>query len=174
VNAGKHTYGDHNIRLMWGKPPQVTMGKFCSIADNVTIFLGGDHAVEWISTYPFWVKGFRKVAQVDRWNSTRKLNVAIGNDVWIAGGVTIMRGVTIGDGAVIGRNSHVIRDVKPYSVVAGNPAEFLYFRFDKETIKTLLDLKWWDYDDKVIDELVPYLCSNDINGLVEECKKHKK
>lgn len=174
MNVGKHTYGEHNIKLIWGKPHQVTIGKFCSIADNVTIFLGGDHAVEWLSTYPFWLKGFKKAPQAGRWNNTRKLNVTIGNDVWIAGGTTIMRGVTIGDGAVIGRNSHVIRDVKPYSVVAGNPAELLYFRFNKETIKSLLELKWWDYDDEIINKLAPYLCSNDIDGLVGACEKHKK
>ena len=51
--------------------------------------------------------------------------VVIGNDVWIGSRVTILPGVTIGDGAVIGASSVVTKDVEPYTVVAGNPAEII-------------------------------------------------
>ena len=53
----------------------------------------------------------------------------IGNDVWIGSNVTIMSGVTIGDGAVIANNSHVVKNIDPYSIVGGNPAKFIKFRF---------------------------------------------
>lgn len=51
--------------------------------------------------------------------------ITIGDRVWIGGGVSIIGGVTIGEGAVIGAGSVVIRDVPPYTVVAGNPARVI-------------------------------------------------
>lgn len=157
---------------------KLKIGKFCSIADNITVFLGGNHSVEWFITYPFGTINkdiFNKsIPKNSRLTRKQNHNVTIGNDVWIGGGVTIMSGIKIGDGAVIGRNSHVVNNVKPYSVVSGNPAEFLYYRFDKNTIDKLLELKWWDFDDDIINELTPYICSNDINRLIEESKKYTK
>ncbi len=76
-----------------------------------------------------------------------------------------MSGVKIGDGAIISANSHVVSDVKPYSIVGGNPAKFYYFRHDEETIKKLLILKWWNMDDNIINEIVPLLCSNNLDEL---------
>lgn len=175
MKVGKHTYGHKNIKQLWPQYGELTIGSFCSIADGVTCFLAGNHAMEWISTYPFWLKGFNKVIpQTDRWNNKRNFDITIGNDVWIGGGVTIMGGVKIGDGAVIARNSHVVSNVKPYSVVGGNPAQRYFFRFDADTIKKLRELRWWGLPDKVINELTPYLCSNDVDKLIEECQKYRK
>ena len=47
--------------------------------------------------------------------------IRIGNDVWLAAGVTVAGGVTIGDGAVVGANSVVTKDVPPHTLAAGNP-----------------------------------------------------
>lgn len=57
--------------------------------------------------------------------------VVIGNDVWIGARVIILPGVHIGDGSVIGAGSVVVRDVEPYSIVAGNPAVFIRKRDQK-------------------------------------------
>ncbi len=51
----------------------------------------------------------------------RNLPITVGNDVWIAAGVTVNPGVTIGDGAVIGSGSVVVKDVPPRTVAFGNP-----------------------------------------------------
>jgi acetyltransferase-like isoleucine patch superfamily enzyme/coenzyme F420-reducing hydrogenase beta subunit len=48
--------------------------------------------------------------------------VTIGNHVWIGHGAMIMKGVTIGDGAIIGAGAWVVKDVKPNSLVLGDPA----------------------------------------------------
>ncbi len=92
-------------------------------------------------------------------------DVIIGNDVWIGDNVTIVSGVKIGDGVVIANNSHVVKDVEPYSLIGGNPAKLIKYRFDDKTIKFLLDLKWWDMEDSEIDKIIPILCSSNINEL---------
>lgn len=77
-------------------------------------------------------------------------NVVIGNDVWIGEAVFINDGVKIGSGAVIGAHSVVTKDIPPYAIVAGAPAKILRYRFDEETIKHLLESRWWEWpDDKL-------------------------
>ena len=49
---GEYTYGAPVIRW-WGEDAKLTIGRFCSIAANVKIFLGGNHRSEWITSYPF-------------------------------------------------------------------------------------------------------------------------
>ncbi|MEA2115934.1 MAG: putative colanic acid biosynthesis acetyltransferase [Thermodesulfobacteriota bacterium] len=46
----------------------------------------------------------------------------IGDNAWICADGFIGPGVTVGDGAVVGARAVVVRDVEPWSVVAGNPA----------------------------------------------------
>ena len=54
--------------------------------------------------------------------------VHIGNDVWIGDRVTIMPGVRIGDGCIIGAGAVVTRDIPPYCIAAGIPAQVLKSR----------------------------------------------
>lgn len=49
----------------------------------------------------------------------------IGNNVWIGANAIILGNVKVGDHAIIGAGSVVLKDVEPYSVVAGNPAKFI-------------------------------------------------
>ncbi|GAB7348688.1 hypothetical protein MBLNU459_g7434t1 [Dothideomycetes sp. NU459] len=51
--------------------------------------------------------------------------IIIEADVWIGGNVTILPGVTIGKGSTVGAGSVVTKSVRPYTVVAGNPAKFI-------------------------------------------------
>lgn len=75
----------------------------------------------------------------------RNGKIVIGNDVWIGYGAFIRRGVTIGDGAVIASHAVVTKDVSPYAIVGGVPAEVIKHRFDPGIIERLLALRWWDY-----------------------------
>jgi len=44
---GRHTYGVENIRaLFWQEGVKLEIGSFCSIANNITIMLGGNHNTE--------------------------------------------------------------------------------------------------------------------------------
>jgi acetyltransferase-like isoleucine patch superfamily enzyme len=173
MQVGRHTYGVNNITEQWSKQAQLVIGSFCSIAANVTIYLGGNHKADRITTYPFGnvnVDVFNnKEANKENKHPATNGNVIIGNDVWIGNNVTIMSGTKIGDGAVVGCNSRVSGKVKPYSVVMGNPSMFLYYRFNQEIIKKLLKIRWWEFDDEDINELSPLLCSNEFDKFFTAC-----
>lgn len=57
----------------------------------------------------------------------------IGDDVWIGARSCIKAGIRIGRGAIIGMGSVVLKDVPPYSIVAGTPATVLRSRFSANT-----------------------------------------
>lgn len=162
MQIGRHTYVDGDkIDLVWVQA-ELTIGAFTSIARGLTVFLGGDHRADWISTFPFttmWppVPG--------EGHPATKGDVSIGNDVWIGDGVTILSGVTIGDGAVIGARSVVTKDVGPYEVWAGNPARCKRQRFSQKEIDFLLKLRWWDWEDDRVRGAIPILMSGDIEAL---------
>ncbi|SFD25017.1 CatB-related O-acetyltransferase [Flavobacterium phragmitis] len=169
LKVGKYTYGLENISLFWGAWDDVTIGSFCSIAIGLKLFLGGNHRADWITTYPF---GHIHQDVFDKFlgNGHPATNggITIGNDVWISSNVTIMSGVTIGDGAIIAANSHVVKNVEPYSIVGGNPAKFIKYRFSKEQIDELLKIKWWEWDDEKINQECSMLCNENLGSFIRK------
>lgn len=157
---GEYSYGKPLV-LDWGEGSKLTIGKFCSIAENVTIFLGGNHRTDWISTYPFNVlfNDFPNAKGIEGHPAT-KGDVVIGNDVWIGKGASILSGITIGDGAVIGTNAVVSKNVEPYAIIVGNPGIEIKKRFDLDTINLLLSIKWWDWTNDQINEKIEIILSN--------------
>lgn len=167
MSVGEHTYGI--VTPTWGhKDAKLIVGKFCSIAPNVIIYLGGNHRIDWVTTYPF---GHINQQIFNKFNGaghpSTNGDVIIGNDVWIGTNVTIMSGVTIGDGAVIAANSHVVKNVNPYSLFGGNPAKLIKYRFTPEQIEKLLEIKWWYWDDEKINTFTPLLCSDNIDEFIK-------
>ncbi|WP_339020970.1 CatB-related O-acetyltransferase [Spiroplasma endosymbiont of Atherix ibis] len=127
----------HNDKLI--------IGKFCAIADEVKILMNGaNHRINSISTFPFAMFEEFRINKKTLLPSKLKGYTIIGNDVWIGYGATIMPGLKIGNGSIIAAKAVVTKDVKPYSIVGGNPAKLIRMRFDKNKIKELEDLKWWD------------------------------
>jgi acetyltransferase-like isoleucine patch superfamily enzyme len=165
----KYSYGQpKHIPLRGGS---YKIGAFCSIADGVKIYTGkGSHRANYVTTYPF---GFIYKEEFPHDSHKQLLDdkgdVIIGNDVWIGQNATIMSGVTIGDGAVIASNSHVVKNVEPYSMVGGNPAQLIKYRFSKEIIEKLLEIKWWEWPEKKIKENIHLICSPDIYKFIESC-----
>jgi carbonic anhydrase/acetyltransferase-like protein (isoleucine patch superfamily) len=82
-----------------------------------------------------------------------------------------MSGVTIGDGAIIANNSHVFKNVEPYSIVGGNPAKFIKYRFTPTQIKKLLKIKWWYWSDEKINKFTPLLCNSNIDEFIKQASK---
>ena len=168
MSLGKYSYGDANILLHWSESgATLSVGKFCSIANNVNVYLGGNHRSDWVTTYPFGhIYQHTFTTFNGQGHPSTKGNVRIGNDVWIADNVTIMSGITIEDGAIIANNSHVINNVEPYSIVGGNPAKLIKYRFSTEQIENLLRIKWWDWEDEKINQFAPLLCNPNIDGFI--------
>lgn len=122
----------------------ITVGKYTGIHYTTVVIPGGLHHFDWVSTQ-------HAVVEDGQWSADpgaiySKGPVTIGNDVFIAFEALITSGVTIGDGAVVASRAVVIKDVEPYSIVGGNPAKHLRYRFDEPTREALLRIKWWDWD----------------------------
>lgn len=162
-SIGDYTYGSPDII-----EPQVghlVVGKFCSIAINVSIILG-NHNYRFATTFPFGVmrKDWNGLPPID--DHVARSETRIGNDVWIGKGATIISGVTVGDGAVVAANAVVTKNVAPYAIVGGNPARQLSFRFDEETVRRLHALKWWDWPRATLEKMLPLMMSTDIEAFI--------
>ena len=165
---GEWTYGDPTV-LSWGEGATLRVGKFCSLAQGVTIYLGGEHRIDWVTTYPF--SALFPAAKEFTGHPRSKGDVVIGNDVWVGTDAVILSGVTVGDGAAIGARSVVTKDVAPYEIAAGNPARHVKFRFDGATVSDLLQIAWWDWPQPKIEEAWPLLLSPDVNAFVSKYKE---
>lgn len=144
-----------------GKIYTTDIGRYCSIAQNTNIGQA-NHPMQFLSTSPtFFEKSFKISTGVSfpfkiEYDSDKPhaatstaataavaKRTRLGNDVWVGHGAIIIAGVTVGDGAVVGAGAVVTKDVPPYAIVGGVPARVIRYRFDEETIRRLLDLKWW-------------------------------
>jgi chloramphenicol O-acetyltransferase type B len=169
---GKGTYGNPKVYpYSCGADATLRVGAFCSIGFGVKIFLGGEHRLDWVTTYPFnvrWKKG-RGI----KGHPKTKGDVRIGNDVFIGAETLILSGVNIGDGAVIGARAVVTKDVPPYAVAVGNPARVVKKRFNEETIGCLLKVKWWDWEDGRIEKALPMLLNSDIGAFLQAAENNE-
>ena len=162
----KYGFASYGIPTIedWEQGSTVEIGSFCSIAKNVLILLGGNHRLDWISTYPFTPMFHTKNPSMKDYNTT-KGNVIIKNDVWIGMNSIILSGVTIGNGAVIAAGSVVTKDIPDYAVAAGNPARVIKYRFTQETIDLLLNTKRWEQNPSWIINNIDILESRNIELL---------
>lgn len=153
---------------------KLIIGNFCSIASNSKfLFNGGNHKLDAFSTYPFPI--FAPIWNIDcpvteTWEN--RGDIVIGNDVWLGYDCIIMSGVTIGDGAIVGTRAVVTKDVDPYTIVGGIPAEPIRKRFDDETISILLELKWWNWDVEKIQKNISILRNANKKDLVLLAKQN--
>ncbi len=132
IEVGTHTYtsafdppADWAARLapyiFDFSPERLIIGKFCRIADGVTIITASEnHCFDGGSGYPF------RIFTGDHSGPS-------------------MPAAQIGDGVIIGAGAVVARQIPPYSIVAGNPARVVRRRFDDATIARLCELAWWNW-----------------------------
>ena len=152
-------------------PEKLVIGKFVQIAHGVRfITSSANHNMRGFSTYPF--NNFTMTPETTHDDILamfqvpgRKGDTVVGNDVWIGMNALIMPGVTIGDGAIIAAGSVVAKDVEPYAVVGGNPAQPIRKRFSDDVIAALLEIRWWDWPIERIERNVAALHGADLEAL---------
>lgn len=163
-SIGVGTYGMPEVHD-WNQGTSLAIGAYSSIADDVHVFLGGNHRTDWVSSYPF--PDYLDEAHGITGQITSKGSVTIGNDVWLGSGSLILSGITVGDGAVVAARAVVTRDVPPYAIVAGNPARIINWRFDEATRTAMLATAWWSWPEAEIRQIVHLLCSPDVGAFLE-------
>lgn len=146
--ASDVTIGDYSYVNINSSLENCIIGKFCSISSGVYIS-PWEHDLHKRTTHP--------IAYDEEIRNKVRKKVKIGHDVLISLNCIILEGITIGNGAVIGAGAVVTKDVLPYEIVAGVPAKHIGFRFDKNTITDLNNIKWWDWDISKINRNLLYL-----------------
>ncbi|MGE5458724.1 MAG: CatB-related O-acetyltransferase [Methanococcaceae archaeon] len=130
------------------------IGKFCSIGEEVRCGLGKHPTEKYVSTsFSFYSNTKPNAFTFSDKNYFAEYSaIEIGNDVWIGTRAMVLDGVKIGDGAIVAAGAVVTRNVAPFSIVGGVPAKLIKYRFDENTIKSLMEIKWWDMDQGWIRE----------------------
>lgn len=165
-------FESHVTHLYPWNNDKLVIGKFCQIAAGVEFVMNGaNHQMNAVSTFPFYtLTGWDMKAPAPA-DMPLKGDTIIGNDVWIGQNVTILPGVHIGDGAIIGASSVVGSNVEPYTIVAGNPVQFIRKRFDEELTNLMLEWRWWDKPIEEINSLIPVLTSSDLTEVKRKVKE---
>ena len=105
----------------------IQIGSYTGIAQNTILTDNNTHRTD----IEGWIEHRIRVAPGGKgypglgfgWELSQSAPIVIGDGVWIGGNSLIMKGVTIGDGAIVASCSVVVKDVEPFTIVAGNPAK---------------------------------------------------
>ena len=136
LEIGKHTYWWPSVLFKTYFPEEkITIGKYCSIGDQVVIMTGGMRHTDTAALFPLHLPSAYVTTK----------NIEIGHDVWIGFRSNIFNGAKIGTGAIIGAGANIASDVPPFAVVIGNPAKILRYRFSDAIIDALQQIAWWDW-----------------------------
>lgn len=150
---------------------RATIGKFCSIAQDVKVGLGGTHPTrDFISTHPAFYSNNREIqicfAKADIFEQYKQ--TIVGNDVWIGSNALIVDGLKIGNGAIVAVGSVVTNDVPDFAIVGGVPAKIIRYRFNPEEIEMINKSEWWNWSLEILEKYYSsFLNINDFKKLLE-------
>ena len=109
----------------------IEMGSNIEIANNVGLIGKYDHDFSKVGVS---MKDSPWIGNCDYDFKGKNLKIVIEDDVWIGFGSVVFTGVHVCRGAIIAAGSIVTKDVPPYAIVAGNPAQIKGYRFTEEQI----------------------------------------
>ena len=129
-----------------------SLGRYTHIGARVSVG-GASHPLDWVSVGSFQYRN-------DCWNCASAIipfdegdGVNIGNDVWIGDNSVVLGSIQIGTGSVVGAGSIVTKNVKPYTIVCGNPAKAIRMRFNQNYVDQLLESHWWEKTPRELEGL---------------------
>lgn len=119
IGKGVHVYPSSRVWAPWN----LVMEDHSCLADSVDCYCVapiciGAHST--VSQYSYLCSASHDYTRANMPLTTAP--ISIGTGVWVAADVFVGPGVAIGDGAIVGVRSTVLRDVEPWTVVAGTPA----------------------------------------------------
>lgn len=162
VNLGRHSYVARDTILN-----EVEVGRFTSIGPRCLMGTG-DHPARWVSTSPVFYSLLGQAGvsfgKENKYPERRKIK--IGSDVWVGASVFVRDGVEIGHGAIVGAGAVVVRNVVPYSVVAGVPAKEIRSRCSPTIVAKLLNLSWWNWSEALLREAQPLLAGESFEAFL--------
>lgn len=147
VRVGKYTYGVLNIHSSDCDNEGLTIGDFCSISGSAEFLLAGEHITNRITTYPI-----KQILLLNGKDTVTKGRIVLEDDVWVGERALVLSGVHIGQGAVVAAGAVVTKDVPPYSIVGGVPAQVIKYRFEPEMIEELLKVDYSKLTKEMIEE----------------------
>lgn len=169
VEVGKYTYGTLNVNYYYDKNEFLKIGNYCSIANNVQFFTGGNHYYKNMMTYPFK----NRMSKNNIKEAATKGKIILEDDTWIGYGSIILSGVTIGKGAIIGAGSIVAKDIPPYAIFANN--KIIKYRFNPNIIDKLVSVDFENIKEQQLEEKLEALytkCTeNNIDEIIREVMK---
>ncbi len=156
------------------------IGRFATIGENCLIGARVPESPDTISTsYPVrekdlsWCRDWIPVNEPWKKKKSGK-RIMIGNDVFIGDRCVIPQGIRVGDGALLCPGTVPREDVPPYGILSGNPGQLTGFRFSRQEIRQLLELKWWEYGTGLINE-IPEKEREDMTHVLEKMAElHQK
>lgn len=168
LTVGVNSYGALNIDTSGNSNEGLIIGSYCSISNQSTFLLSGEHRFNSFSSYPFEEMIFKEKVK-----EKTKGKIILDDDVWIGDQVLVLSGVRIGKGAIVAAGCVVTKDVPPYAIVGGIPNKIIKYRFSKQIIQKLqgidysgidlskIDRKYLEMpvDDSNIDQLITQLIS---------------
>lgn len=146
LDIGYGSYGGcFNNSALWHR--NISIGNYCSFAPTVYISTA-NHPIDIFTSHPITYETWNGIGKKKRnLGNLGDRYLKIGNDVWVGQNVIITSGCHyIGDGVVIGAGSIVTKDVPDYTIVVGNPAKIIKYRFSEEIILKIKETKWWELD----------------------------
>lgn len=124
TSIGKNFFGNYNIMI--SDDAEVIIGDEVMFGPNVTLAT---------PMHPMIASERRSITKDGKtFQPCYAKPIIIGDDVWLAAGVTVCGGVKIGNGAIIGANSVVTRDIPSNVFAAGNPCKVIREVTPEDTI----------------------------------------
>lgn len=155
-SLGMKSYIGGNANLD-GDTGSIIVGKFSALSWKITFELGRNHSHNYRNVSSISINNIDWAPPEGFYPKEKPCKILIGNDAWIGRGCILKatnpdKPLVIGDGAVVASDSVVVKNVPPYAIVGGNPAQIIKYRFEPHVIESLLRIKWWDWSlDKIHD-----------------------